>query len=93
MVSNAYAVLTATCEARRLTELKLFELVTGQPPFDSILSTPKSLVRQMLETVDDELPTRWQQTFDRVESTASYEGDGLGLRNILEDVYFEDGRV
>ncbi|CAJ0549405.1 Ff.00g030180.m01.CDS01 [Fusarium sp. VM40] len=37
----------------------IFELITGQPPFDVVMLTPSVLVGQMMELTSDELPSRW----------------------------------
>ncbi|KAG8670498.1 hypothetical protein FPOAC1_009919 [Fusarium poae] len=42
----------------------IFELITGQPPFDAIMQTPPLLVEQMLEELSDELPSRWQAQWE-----------------------------
>ncbi|QDS72140.1 hypothetical protein FKW77_004169 [Venturia effusa] len=70
----------------------LFELIVGQPPFDSSMITPTILVRQMLETVDDELPDRWQQTWRTMDSASPGEESGSTLQEWLEEMYFDGER-
>jgi serine/threonine-protein kinase SRPK3 len=43
----------------QLTFLQIFELITGQPPFDSIMATKETVIAQMVESVG-ELPLRWK---------------------------------
>ncbi|PNS14570.1 hypothetical protein CAC42_2627 [Sphaceloma murrayae] len=38
----------------------LFELICGQTPFESGNRTPESIVKQMIYTIQDEFPDRWQ---------------------------------
>ncbi|KAF1358487.1 kinase-like protein, partial [Lizonia empirigonia] len=47
----------------------LFELIVGQPLFDSFMTTPAILVRQMLETVSDDLPDRWKRDWHAMKKT------------------------
>jgi serine/threonine-protein kinase SRPK3 len=41
------------------TSLQIFELVTGQPPFDSVMATKKTVIAQMAESIG-ELPLKWK---------------------------------
>jgi serine/threonine protein kinase len=69
---------------------KLFELFTGQPPFDSIMITPPALVRQMLDTTGDELPQRWQSAWRAMEDANTVKfGQTQKLQEWLEEVYFD----
>ncbi|KAE9994351.1 hypothetical protein EG327_011453 [Venturia inaequalis] len=70
----------------------LFELVVGQPPFDSFLTTPTILVRQMLEMANDELPERWQQKWRAMDSAAPGERSGYTPQQWLEEIYFDGER-
>ncbi|KAF2420196.1 kinase-like protein [Tothia fuscella] len=70
----------------------LFELVVGQPPFDSFMTTPTILVRQMLEMANDELPERWQQTWRAMDSASPGEKSGYTLQEWLEEMYFDGER-
>ncbi len=69
---------------------KLFELFTGQPPFDSIMITPPALVRQMLDTTGNELPQRWQPAWRAMEDANKMEfGQTHKLQEWLKEVYFD----
>ncbi|KAF2257428.1 kinase-like protein [Trematosphaeria pertusa] len=70
----------------------LFELVVGQPPFDSFMTTPTILARQMLEMVSDELPERWQETWRAMDSASRGEKSGYTLQEWLEEMYFDGER-
>lgn len=70
--------------------LQLFELVVGQPPFDSFMITPTILVRQMLEMANDELPERWQRTWRAMDSASPGEKSGYTLQEWLEEIYFDE---
>ncbi|CVK98207.1 related to dis1-suppressing protein kinase dsk1 [Fusarium mangiferae] len=67
----------------------IFELITGQPPFDVIMLTPPILVEQMIELIDDELPSRWQAKWQAMQGTPTQPDDGLKLHSRLEEVYFD----
>ncbi|KAJ5195449.1 uncharacterized protein N7498_008887 [Penicillium cinerascens] len=71
----------------------LFELFTGQPPFDTFLITPPILVGQMQEMATDDLPRRWQKIWDTMNkgNDVTAESPGPNLQEWLEEVYF-DGR-
>jgi serine/threonine-protein kinase SRPK3 len=64
----------------------------GQPPFDSIMATPVSVVRQMLETASDELPERWQQEWRAMDSTWTGGKTVNTLQEWLEETYFDGVR-
>ncbi|KGQ02175.1 hypothetical protein PAAG_11130 [Paracoccidioides lutzii Pb01] len=49
----------------------LFELSTGQPPFDTFLITPTILVGQMREVASDDLPEGWQRLWDTMNAGAA----------------------
>ena len=72
--------------------MKLFELVVGQPPFDSFMITPSSLVRQMLETVSDDLPDRWKMDWHVMEQTLDESDPTSSLQEWLEEMYFDGER-
>jgi len=74
-----------------LTSNQLFELLTKQPLFDSIMATPKSLVNQMLETITDELPERWQEQSRAMEKDHLSE-ESHSLQEWLEKCYFDKDR-
>ncbi|KAJ5309333.1 uncharacterized protein N7443_001794 [Penicillium atrosanguineum] len=71
----------------------LFELFTGQPPFDTFLITPAILIGQMHEMASDDLPKRWQKIWDTMDKgdDVTAESPGPNLQEWLEEVYF-DGR-
>ncbi|KAH8730405.1 kinase-like domain-containing protein [Phaeosphaeriaceae sp. PMI808] len=70
----------------------IFELIVGQPPFDSIMATPVTVVHQMLETASDELPRRWQKKWRTLDS--AWTGDKMenSLQEWLEETYFDGVR-
>ncbi|KAK4129914.1 kinase-like protein [Trichocladium antarcticum] len=70
----------------------LFELVTGQPPFDVTMITPPLLVQQMMEFATDGLPPRWQGKWQAMQEGLSHsdEEDTYTLQGWLEEVYFDD---
>ncbi|KAF5645960.1 CMGC SRPK kinase [Fusarium tjaetaba] len=71
---------------------RIFELVTGQPPFDAVMSTPPILVQQMIELIDDELPSRWKVKWREMESEAVYDEDNWTLQSWMEEVYFDNDK-
>ncbi|KAF5554073.1 CMGC SRPK kinase [Fusarium napiforme] len=70
----------------------IFELITGQPPFDVIMLTPPILVEQMVQLIDDELPSRWQAKWQAMQGTPTQPDDGMRLYSWLEEVYFDDDK-
>uniref|UniRef100_A0A0B7KHT9 non-specific serine/threonine protein kinase n=1 Tax=Bionectria ochroleuca TaxID=29856 RepID=A0A0B7KHT9_BIOOC len=74
----------------------LFELVTGQPPFDSIM-IPADLVQQMMAFATDDLPLRWQEKWKTMEERLpieeeTYSQECYSLCQWLKEVYFDDHR-
>ncbi|KFH40238.1 Serine/threonine-protein kinase-like protein [Hapsidospora chrysogenum ATCC 11550] len=81
----------------------VFELYTGQPPFDFGL-TPGTLIAQMEEFAADRLPERWIERANRLREPVGGGTDQAGgkrdaaldteqaLQQWLEEVYFDDGR-
>ncbi|CAI7596318.1 unnamed protein product [Penicillium glandicola] len=69
----------------------LFELFLGQPPFDTVMITPKILVGQMREMASDSLPERWQEIWDKMNTDdgGTAESTGPNLQDWLEEVYFD----
>lgn len=67
---------------------KAFRAHVGHPPFDTILQTPTSLVREMLEMIDDELPRRWQEAWRVMDLASSAELSGYTLQAWLEESFF-----
>ncbi|KAI0809938.1 kinase-like protein [Xylaria sp. FL0064] len=57
----------------------LFELFTGQPPYDSIMITPASLISDIVSSSSDALPGRWQEKWQTLKES---------LPDALEEVYF-----
>ncbi|KAJ4985972.1 protein kinase domain-containing protein [Stagonosporopsis vannaccii] len=70
----------------------LFELIVGQPLFDSFMITPAILVRQMLETVNEDLPDRWKREWHAMKGTLSDSGSVCSLQEWLEEMYFDGER-
>ncbi|KAG6081587.1 hypothetical protein E4U15_002823 [Claviceps sp. LM218 group G6] len=70
----------------------IFELVTGQPPFDTILMTPPVVIGQMIERTSDELPTRWQAKWHAMQQDEPQKNGGLTLKKWLEELYFDSYR-
>ncbi|KAF2845256.1 kinase-like protein [Plenodomus tracheiphilus IPT5] len=67
-------------------------LIVGQPLFDSFMTTPAILVRQMLETVDDGLPNRWNREWHAMKGTLSDNSSNCSLQDWLEEMYFDGER-
>ncbi|PWY96163.1 serine protein kinase [Aspergillus sclerotioniger CBS 115572] len=68
----------------------LFELFTGQPPFDSLFTTPKIIVGQMQEITNDALPERWLGAWETMRGSTIMESSGPRLQEWLEEVYFDN---
>lgn len=60
------------------TTLQMFELVTGQLPFDSLMTTKEILVGQMIEFVG-ELPEEWQRKHALTKKEGRYTKSGMGF--------------
>lgn len=73
---------------------KLFELFTGQPPFDTFMITHPVLVRQMQEMESDVLPARWHNSWDttKEKDSGTPEPPGYSLQEWLEEVYFNNAQ-
>ncbi|CCE27258.1 related to dis1-suppressing protein kinase dsk1 [Claviceps purpurea 20.1] len=67
----------------------IFELVTGQPPFDTVAMTPARIVGQMIEVTSDEVPSKWQAKWHAMQQEAPELDGGFTLKKWLEDVYFD----
>jgi serine/threonine-protein kinase SRPK3 len=67
----------------------LFELIVGQPLFDSFMTTPAILVRQILETVDDDLPERWKREWHTMKEMLSNNDSTCPLQDWSEEMYFD----
>ncbi|TQS33330.1 hypothetical protein Golomagni_06330 [Golovinomyces magnicellulatus] len=70
----------------------MYELIVSQPPFDSIMVTPVSLVNEMLETASDELPELWHQKWRTMDSTWTGEKKKNTFQEWLEKMYFDGER-
>ncbi|KAJ6048929.1 uncharacterized protein N7446_011612 [Penicillium canescens] len=70
----------------------LFDLFTGQPPFDTFMITHPVLVRQMQEMASDILPARWHNSWDTMKEKDSETPEtrrSPAPREWLEEVYFD----
>ena len=56
------------------------------------MTTPASLGRQMLETVNDDLPDRWQKEWHAMGKTLSDSISASSLQEWLEEMYFDGER-
>jgi serine/threonine-protein kinase SRPK3 len=56
------------------------------------MTTPAILVRQMLETVNDDLPDRWRRDWHAMEGTLSDYSSTCSLQDWLEEMYFHGER-
>ncbi|VUC36442.1 unnamed protein product [Clonostachys rosea] len=70
----------------------IFELVTGQPPFDTVMLTTPILVQQMMEFATDVLPPRWELKWKAMAENLSREEESLTLHQWLEEVYFDGNK-
>ncbi|RAL17202.1 serine protein kinase [Aspergillus homomorphus CBS 101889] len=70
----------------------LFELFVGQPPFDSLFTTPSILVGQMHEIIGEAVPARWMGKWEAMRDGANVESPGPGLQEWLLEVYFDGER-
>ncbi|KAG8158661.1 hypothetical protein KVR01_011783 [Diaporthe batatas] len=70
----------------------LFELVTGQPPFDSIMVTPDTLIPQMMECCEDDLPDLWLEKWRQMNKIKPSDDPPCTLQEWLEEVYFNPDR-
>ncbi|KAI9656539.1 MAG: hypothetical protein M1821_004746 [Bathelium mastoideum] len=65
----------------------MFELMTGQPPFDGIMATHETLIQQMIESLG-ELPPRWQEKYPH-DSQDSQKG-APSLQEWLQELLFDN---
>ncbi|KAK7397649.1 hypothetical protein QQX98_012985 [Neonectria punicea] len=70
----------------------LFELVTGQPPFDIIMLTLPVLVQQMMGFATDGLPSRWRDKWQAMQKDLPDEDHSYTLQEWLAEVYFDDDK-
>ena len=68
---------------------QIFELVTGQPPFDSVNTRPISLVSQMMDLTSDALPKRWKGQWPATEAASMSGNERHTLQSWLSKVYFD----
>ncbi|KAH6949462.1 kinase-like domain-containing protein [Fusarium avenaceum] len=75
------------------TPLSIFELITGQPPFDSMMITPPNLVSQMIGITRDELPSKWQAKWKEMNNGKITQPEVYSpLKEWMQEVYFDDYR-
>jgi serine/threonine protein kinase len=73
--------------------LKTYELVVGQPPFDTFMQTKATLVAEMIGMANDQLPDRWQPLWQSMRTCATYDDDDdISLEAWLEESYFDGQR-
>lgn len=71
----------------------MFELVSGQPPFDVAMLTPPILVQQMIGLASDELPSRWWAKWHAMRQNAlPHDEEDMTLQEWLAEIYFRDGK-
>ncbi|KAG6120001.1 hypothetical protein E4U14_004337 [Claviceps sp. LM454 group G7] len=70
----------------------IFELVTGQPPFDTVAMTPALVVGQMIEVTSDEVPSKWQAKWHAMQQEAPEQDGSFTLKKWLQDVYFDSNK-
>ncbi|KAI0906922.1 kinase-like domain-containing protein [Ustulina deusta] len=71
----------------------IFELFTGQPPFDSIMIRPAILISQMIRFSTDKLPDRWEAKWQILRKELRYRDESpLTLQEWLEKIYFNTDR-
>jgi serine/threonine-protein kinase SRPK3 len=56
------------------------------------MTTPAILVRQMLETVGDDLPDRWKKDWHVMKTTLSDNSSTCSLQDWLKEMYFDGER-
>ncbi|KAH6656159.1 kinase-like domain-containing protein [Truncatella angustata] len=86
------AFLTTNVPSTLHTPLPIFELVTGQPPFDVTMLTPPLLVQQMMEFATDSLPSRWQMKWQAMQGNLLCDDHSYTLQEWLEEVYFDNNK-
>ncbi|KAF4455191.1 hypothetical protein F53441_2429 [Fusarium austroafricanum] len=71
----------------------IFELITGQPPFDSIMITQTDLVTQMIGFTTYKLPSRWQAKWKEMNNGKITQPDEYSpLKEWMQEVYFNNDR-
>ena len=82
---------------------QLFELYTGQPPFDVVMLSPDVLMRQMKELATDRVPERWIARSNRLKASLGEHDtrsedpaepvNDQALQQWLEEVYFDEEKT
>ncbi|KAJ4354308.1 uncharacterized protein N0V89_006042 [Didymosphaeria variabile] len=67
----------------------IFELLTGQPPFDTIMTTKDILIGQMVEEVGP-LPDRWTDRWQAKDSDG--DDENYSLEEWLLELYLDKGK-
>lgn len=67
---------------------QIFELITGQPPFDTVMITKDILISQMIEEIGP-LPGRWQAKSNCAEMN---EDTKYNLEQWLFELYFDEDK-
>ncbi|KAF1821332.1 serine protein kinase [Dissoconium aciculare CBS 342.82] len=71
----------------------IYELVVGQPPFDTFMQTKPTLVGEMIGMASDKLPDRWQPLWQSMRTSAAHnDDDDISLETWLEESYFDGQR-
>jgi len=65
-------------------------MLTGQPPFDTIMTNKDILASQMAESVGS-LPDRWEDCYT-APSHNNDEDSSLVLEELLAELYFDEGK-
>ncbi|KAL1599856.1 hypothetical protein SLS60_007661 [Paraconiothyrium brasiliense] len=68
---------------------QIFELLTGQPPFDTIMTTKDILIGQMVEEIGP-LPDRWAAKWQAKDSDG--DDEKYSLAEWLFELYFDEGK-
>lgn len=56
------------------------------------MTTPANLVRQMLETVNDDLPERWKSDWHAMKATLPDNSSACSLQDWIEEMYIDSER-
>lgn len=67
----------------------MFDLLKGQPLFDTVMITKDILIGEMVQEIGD-LPERWAAKWQAQEANTDDEKDSL--EKWLEELYFDDGK-
>ncbi|KAI9701737.1 MAG: hypothetical protein M1820_006365 [Bogoriella megaspora] len=69
------------------TGCTIFELMTGQPPFDSVMATKETLIVQMIESIG-QLPPMWQDKLPP-NLPENPQNDGSSIQEWLRELIFD----